>query len=297
MFTQLVNITEAGAIAASKWVGRGNKELADKAATEAMISQLNASSFKGKIVVSEYLKDDSFGLPLGEIIGNKNSDITYDICVDPIEGTTPTANNAPEAISVIGIANPGSMFNIKEFYAMKLAYGSKIAKNSDIKLSDDLHTITTKAAEALGKDKTELVVCLLDRPRHKVFIDYLRAINVKVKLIQDCDVTGAIITCLPDSGVDLLYGIGGAPEAVIAACALKCLGGVIQVAPVISGQWGEIKSNEDLVKGECAFATTGITNGSLLKGVTSSNVTHSVFMTSKEKMIRWVRTDFLENRP
>ncbi len=291
----MVRVTEAAAIAASAWIGSGDKKAADKAATDAMRSRLNAIDFAGNIVIGEGIKDESAGLFAGERVGiAKGNDIkVYDIAVDPIEGTRPTANSGPEATSVLAVAEKGALLSTSAFYMNKLAYGPAIANRTKLSITDPLSRTIDLVSKATEKDRTKIVVCLLDRPRHEKIIAELRALGVRIRLIQDCDVSAAIASCLPDSGIDLLYGIGGSPEGVITACAIKCLRGDFQsqivnkdgsVAP-------KVYSMEDVVKGPCAFAATGITSGSLLRGVRytpEGPATNSVFMRSISGTVRWL---------
>lgn len=293
----LIRVTEAAAIAASKWVGSGDKELADKAATDAIRSRLNGMPINGKIVIGEGEKDKSFGLFAGETVGAGSEFAAYDIAVDPIEGTTPTVTSGPEAISTIAIAHRNSMYHTKNFYTKKLAYGPNIKSKVSLSLSDPLEKTINLVAESTRKTKNEIMVCILDRPRHETDIKTLRKIGVRIKLIKDCDVSGAVATCLQDSGVDLLYGIGGAPEAVISAAAIKCLGGDFQCQDVQSESWKPVSpvlGMEDLVKGHCIFVATGITDGSILEGVRWNDqgpVTNSVFMRSESGTVRWLETN------
>lgn len=291
----LVRVTEAAAIAASAWIGSGDKIAADKDATEAMRERLNRIDFRARIVIGEGKKDDSYGLFTGEVVGtgSKNSKI-YEIAVDPIEGTRPTVSSGPEALSVIAVAKEGSLFETGEYYMNKLACGPEIASKVKLSIKDPIQQTLKKVSAATGKKMNQIVVCLLDRPRHEKLIVELRKLGVRIKLIMDCDVSGAIAASLPDSGIDLLMGTGGAPEGVIAACALKCLHGDFQA------QIADVKGNitdrkilklDDLVKGECVFAATGITTGSLLRGVRYTNrgaVTNSVFMRSESGTVRWL---------
>lgn len=290
----LVRCTEGGAIAASKWVGSGDKLAADEAATNALRSRLNKIDFKGKIIIGEGVKDESYGLYYGEEVGSGSSPC-YEIAVDPIEGTTPTVTSGPEAMSVLGIAEEGTMFFTEEFYMKKLAYGPKIASKVTLSLDDSLENTIKLVSLATDKEPNKVMVCILNRPRHNEAIAALRAMGVRIKLIQDCDVSGAIATCVEDSGIDLLYGIGGAPEAVITACAMKCLGGSLlsQICKKDGSEKGPVLSINDLVGGECAFAGTGITDGSLLNGVKWTKhgpQTHSVFMRSESGTVRFVET-------
>ncbi len=292
----LVRVTEAAAIAGAAWVGRGDKESADKAATEAMRERLNQMDFAGKIMIGEGKKDNSYGLYYGEEVGKWAGDKkqkTYELAVDPIDGTRPTVTSGPEAISVIAVAEEGALFSTEEFYMDKLAYGPEIASKVQLNLLDPLDVTIKKVSQATGKDPSKIMVCLLDRPRHEKIVSELRKMGVRIKLIQDCDVSGAMATCLPDSGIDLLCGIGGAPEGVITACAMKCLRGGFQARVVrkdLTIPDPKVYSIDELAKGHCAFAASGVTNGSLLRGVRFTSqgpVTNSVFMRSESGTVRW----------
>lgn len=301
----LVRVTEAAAIAAASWVGSGDKENADRVASEAIKDRLNKISAKFKIVIGEGIKDKSYGLFKGEVYGSPSNwdehtgqygGSVFDAAIDPIEGTRPTVTSGPEAISTIGIAGENCLFNTEEFYMHKLAYGPNIRKHIKISIKDSIEEIVSKAKYALKKRSNHLMVCVLDRPRHEDIIKELRRLAVRIKLIQDCDVSGAIAACMPDSGIDIMYGIGGAPEGVLSACAIKCLGGDLQAR--VSDKDGKnlddkVLELEDLAKGTTCFAATGITDGSLLKGVrfgSKGPITNSVFMRSESGTVRFVDT-------
>lgn len=293
----LIRVTEAAAIAASAWVGGGDKESADKAASNAMKDRLSKIDAQFTVVIGEGKKDKSYGLFPGEVYGNPSKDASYfDMAVDPIEGTTPTVTSGPEAISTFGLAGPGCLFETEEFYMNKLAYGPAIANKVKLSLSDPIEKIIEMSSEALNKPANRMMVCILDRPRHSEIIFTLRKMGVRIKLIQDCDVSGAIAACMPDSGVDIMYGIGGAPECVLTACAIKCLRGDLQAQ--VTSKEGEILDSrvlglEDLAKGDTVFAATGITDGSMLEGVRFTEhgpVTNSIFMRSKSGTIREVKS-------
>lgn len=294
----MIRVTEGAAIAASQWVGSGNKEAADKAASDAMRARFAEIDFLGRVAIGEGIKDKSYGLFQGEYVGGFKSERQpcFDLAIDPIEGTTPTITSGPEAISTIAISNEKTMYETSVFYMNKLAYGRTLASRGKLDIHKPITEIVTEAAGWLGKPLDKMMVCILNRPRHEEWIKSLRALSVRIKLIQDCDVSGAIAACLPDSGVDLLYGIGGAPEAVISAAAIKCMGGDFQVYEVD----GEMKQSsnvlgmEDLVRGECAFVATGITRGSILDGVRfvdKKPITASVFMRSSSQTLRWMTTE------
>jgi len=324
----LVKSTEAAALAAFQWVGSGRKEHADKAATDAMKDALASNvDFAGRVVMGEGKKDKSFGIFDGEVVGRQavmwTNDVSryrqlygdkqvtwHDVAVDPIEGTTPTVTSGPEAISAIAVGTKGSMFHTEYFYMNKIVYGNKIKRKTKLSLSYPLEENLRLASEATRKPISDLMVCVLNRDRHKKIIHKLRRLGVKIKLLQDCDIVGAVAACLPDSNVDFLYGIGGSPETVISTAAIKTLGGGIEAQiydqdltgildPVFSHggeEWfavGDIVPMEHLISSSCVFAATGITHGTILKGVQAANrklITNSVFMKSDEGTVRWMKT-------
>lgn len=293
---EMVRVTEAAAIAASKWVGSGAKVAADLAAVNAMRARLDSLDIRAEIKIGEGKKDKSAGLFQGEFVGTEDRPLLYDIAVDPIEGTTPTAEGGPEALSVMAFSSHNSMYTTEEHYMLKMAHGPQL-NFADLSLAHSLEYNFRVAADWLKKPLNQLTVCMLKRPRHDSFITEARRLGVRLKLIQDCDVSGAIAACLPDSGIDLQYGVGGAPEAVITAAAIKCMGG--QFSAQIwreSAPEGKIFGMEDLVAGPCCFVATGITNGSMLKGVrwrspsTLGPITHSVFMRSTSGTVRFIES-------
>lgn len=298
----LIRVTESAAISASKWVGSGNKLMADKAATEAMRTRLNDIDFAAEIAAGEGIKDNSYGIFSGEIVGRRwlnNSDqpVEYEISIDPVEGTTPTVMAGPEAISTLAIAHKGTMLRTEHYYMHKIAYGRKIKEKVKLQLEDPIEKTISLISSATGKKNDEIFVCVLNRPRHDKVIEILRELGVRIKLIQDCDVSGAVAACMPDSGIDLLYGIGGAPESVISACAIKCLKGDFQSQVSLEDDnWklhGPVFQTDDLIKGECIFVATGITDGSLLHGVKWDSygpLTNSIFMRSKSGTWREIST-------
>ena len=222
----LVRVTEAAAIAASAWIGSGDKISADRDATAAMRNRLNRMDFAGTIVIGEGVKDKAPGLFEGEkvgLLGEKEEFKRYELAVDPIDGTRPTVTAGPEAVSVLAVAEHKALFYTEEFYMHKLAYGPEIASKVQLSIDDPLEKIVQQVSKALNKAPSKITVCMLDRPRHEKYVTELRALGVRIKLIQDCDVSGSIAACLPFSGIDFLYGVGGAPEDVISACAIKCL--------------------------------------------------------------------------
>ena len=291
---EMVRVTEAAAIAASRWVGSGDKIAADTAAVDAMRKRLDSLPIRAEIKIGEGKKDKSAGLFQGEFVGC-GSELLYDIAVDPIEGTTPTAEGGPEALSVMAFSGHDTMFTTEAHYMLKLACGPRLAK-AGLSLEFPLDYNLKLAADWLNKPLNQLTVCMLKRPRHDGFVDVARRLGVRLKLIQDCDVSAGIAACLPDSGIDIQYGVGGAPEAVITAAAIKCMGGFFQgqVWPNDCPDWSEpILGVEELVKGPCCFVGTGVTNGSMLKGVRwdqRSPITHSVFMRSTSGTVRFIES-------
>jgi fructose-1,6-bisphosphatase II len=292
----LVRVTEAAAIAASAWVGSGDKLAADRDATEAMRDRLNRLNFRGAVRIGEGKKDQSHGLFKGDLVGSSAADTyEYDLAVDPIDGTTPTVTSGPEATSVLAVAERGTMFDTDEFYMLKLAVGPEVAEAGiDLSLERPLEETLRAIAAVLDKPVAKLTVCMLNRPRHEAYIRDIRRLGTRLKLIQDCDISGAIACCLPEREIDLLFGVGGAPEAVLAAAAVKCFGGRLLGQVWHEGTLrGAVLGEEDMVRGACAFAATGITNGSLLSGVRwtpRGPTTSSVFCRSESRTVRWIRT-------
>lgn len=287
----LVRVTEAAAISASKLVGSGDKIKIDTVATDAMRERLNRIDFCGQIIIGEGIKDKSQGLFKGEIVGKKHipfSWATCDIAVDPVEGTRPTSIGGPEALSVIAIGESGSLFSSDVFYMLKFAVGPRFA-HLNLSLKDSIEQIIDKIGN-------QITVCLLNRPRHEGFIKEFRRLGCRIKLIEDCDVSAVLACCLDSSGVDLVYSIGGAPEGVISAVTSKCMRGFFQGMLVDTDGNpidGKIYNQEDLAKGNVVFAATGITDGSILKGVKyydNKPKTHSISMRSESGTIRFIET-------
>ena len=297
---ELVRVTEAAAMAGGRWMGRGDKEAADQAAVDAMRSVLNSISMDGVVVIGEGEKDEAPMLYNGEAIGDGKPPLV-DIAVDPIDGTTLTSLGRPNAIAVIALSERGTMYN-----PGPCVYMEKIAAGPEAYDAIDL-TASVKAnlkwvAKALRKDVEDVTVVILDRDRHKKIIHECREAGARIRLIPDGDVAGAISVAWPESGADLLIGIGGTPEGVIAAAALKCLGGNIQgrLVPrndeerqqaVDAGyDLDRVLGIEDLVAGEeIFFSATGITDGELLRGVRyrgDGATTHSLVMRCKSGTIR-----------
>jgi fructose-1,6-bisphosphatase II len=299
---ELVRVTEAGAMAAARWIGRGEKESADQAAVDAMRFVLDSVSMRGVVVIGEGEKDEAPMLYNGEDVGNGEGP-QVDVAVDPLEGTRLTALGQPGAISVIAVAERGTMlFPGAAFYMEKIAVGPRAAEAVDITRSPSENVASV--AEALEKTAREVDVVVLERDRHDDLIAELRGAGARVKLIRDGDVAPAIAAAQPGTGVDMLYGIGGTPEGVISAAALKCVGGAIQgrLWPRNDDERQQLLDagldpqrvlhTNDLVSGEDVFvAATGVTNGPLLAGVQytpGGAVTDSIVMRSRSGTVRRV---------
>jgi fructose-1,6-bisphosphatase II len=299
---ELVRVTEAAAMAAARWMGRGDKEGADGAAVDAMRIVLQSVAMDGIVVIGEGEKDEAPMLYNGEKIGDGTPPAT-DIAVDPIDGTTLTALGRGNAIAVIAVSERGTMFD-----PGPCVYMEKIATGPEAAHAIDLNATPTQNLEAVAKAKnkqvTDVTAVILDRPRHEELIGEVREAGARVRLISDGDVAGAISTARPGSGADILFGVGGTPEGVITAAALKCMDSVMlgrlwprdeserQAAIDAGYDLDKVLSTEDLVRGNnCFFAATGITDGELLKGVRfdSSGVsTQSLVMRSKSGTVRLV---------
>jgi fructose-1,6-bisphosphatase II len=303
---EFIRVTEAAALKASRWMGRGEKEAADQAAVDAMRGMLDLVSIRGTIIIGEGEKDQAPMLYIGEKVGGGGlRDPKVDIAVDPIDGTTLTSKGLPNAISVIAVGNEGTLTSFPCYYVDKIAVGPR-AKGS-IDINDPVEANLERAARAYGARPRDLTAIVLDRPRHSEMIQKIRATGARIKLISDGDVAGAIATAMEDSGVNILFGIGGAPEAVLAAAALKCLGGEMQVKmwPRDEEERGKILDmgysdrdfarvyqTEDMVKGDSIiFCATGITGGDFLPGVRYEGnvaITNSVAMRAKTTTVRYV---------
>ena len=299
---ELVRVTEAGAMAAARWIGRGEKESADQAAVDAMRFVLDSVSMRGVVVIGEGEKDEAPMLYNGEEVGNGEGP-EVDVAVDPLEGTRLTALGQPNAIAVIAVAERGTMlFPGAAFYMEKIAVGPEAIDAIDIERSPAENV--RAVAEALGKTPREVDVVVLERERHDDLIAELRGAGARVRLIRDGDVAPAIAAAQPATGVDMLYGIGGTPEGVISAAALKCVGGGIQgrLWPRTDEERRQLLEagldparvlrTDDLVSGQDVFvAATGVTTGSLLQGVKytpGGAVTDSIVMRSRSGTVRRV---------
>ena len=304
---EMVRVTEAAAIAASRWIGRGDNDAADEAAVEAMRAALNELPMDGTVVIGEGERDEAPMLYIGEKVGSEQGGgPRIDIALDPLEGTTLTANAGPNALAVLAIAEQGCLLNAPDVYMQKLAIGPGYADGTiDLNRSpaDNIRSL----AKAKGVEPGEIIACVLDRPRHAETIAELRSLGCGIKLIPDGDVAGVMATADPDTGIDIYLGSGGAPEGVLAAAALRCVGGQIQGRLLFRNEdevgrarrWGiddldRIYQTEDMAHGDCIFAATGVTDGSLLQGVhqTKSCVTtESIVMRASSGTVRRVCTE------
>lgn len=301
---ELVRVTEMAAVASAQWMGRGLKIEADDAATNAMRAMFDTVPINGTVVIGEGEMDEAPMLYIGENLGCNINGPAVDVAVDPLEGTNILAKGMPNALSVIAIAERGDLLHAPDMYMDKIAVGPRAA--GKISLDDPLEKTLEIVAKANNKRLSDCTVIVLERERHKNIIDTIRRVGCRVSLIGDGDVGAAIYTAIPETGIDLYVGIGGAPEGVIAAAALKCLGGEMQAR-----LWPEDEEDRerckkmnifdiskilymnDLVKGDdVIFSATGVTSGSLLKGVNfiggDRAETHSVVMRAKTGTIRYI---------
>ncbi|MFP3323372.1 class II fructose-bisphosphatase [Planococcus sp. SIMBA_160] len=298
---ELVRITEAAAIASSKWMGRGLKNEADDAATEAMRTVFDTIPMRGTVVIGEGEMDEAPMLYIGEKLGSGDGP-EVDVAVDPVEGTNIVAAGGWNAIAVLAIADRGNLLNAPDMYMDKIAVGPEAVGKIDINapVIDNLRAV----AKAKNKDIEDVVATIIDRPRHAQIIKEIREAGARIKLITDGDIAGAINTAFDQTGVDILFGIGGAPEGVISAVGLKCLGGEFQgkLVPMddeerqrcldMGLEVDKVLMMDDLVKGDDAiFAATGITDGELLRGVQLKGAfaeSHTLVMRAKSGTVRFV---------
>ena len=305
---EMVRVTEAAAIAAAKLIGRGDEKAADAAAVEAMRAALNELYMDGTVVIGEGERDEAPMLFIGEKVGSAiGKGPKIDIALDPLEGTTITAKAGPNALAVLAVAEEGNLLNAPDVYMDKIAVGpgySPNIVNLDKTIAENVHAVAKEKGVAPG----ELIVCVLDRPRHEKLIAELRALGCGVMLIPDGDVAGVIATTNPDTTVDIYMGSGGAPEGVLAAAALRCVGGQFKGRLLFRNddersrarKWGiedldKIYDLEELAKGDCIFAATGVTDGSLLAGVKTLRdgrvTTETVVMRASSGTVRWVKSE------
>jgi fructose-1,6-bisphosphatase II len=291
---ELVRVTETAALAAAPWVGRGDKELADGAAVAAMRTMINTVDMNGIVVIGEGEKDNAPMLHNGELVGNGEGP-NCDVAVDPIDGTSLTSQGMNGAISVIALAPRGSMFNPEDsFYMNKIVTGPEAASVIDIRASvaDNIAAV----ARAKSLQVNDITVVVLNRPRHVTLIEEIRNTGARIRLIQDGDVAAAIETARPDTGIDLLMGIGGTPEGVITAVAMICLGGAIQGQLHKDGVTeSRVLTTSDLCNSDDVFlSATGITDGELVQGIRYTKygaTSNSLVMRGKSKTVRLIQTE------
>ncbi len=300
---EMVRVTEAAAIAASTLVGRGDEKAADAAAVEAMRAALNELDMDGTVVIGEGERDEAPMLFIGEKVGTGTGP-AIDIALDPLEGTTICAKAGPNSLAVLAIAEQGGLLNAPDVYMDKIAVGPGLPDNI-IDLDKTPTENVAAIAAAKGVKPSDIIACVLDRPRHEALIAELRKIGCGVMLIGDGDVAGVIATTDPDTTIDVYMGSGGAPEGVLACAALRCVGGQFKGRLLFRNdderararKWGIEDLDRqydlsDLAKGDCIFAATGVTDGSLLEGVkrrSGKMTTESVVMRASSGTVRWVK--------
>ena len=305
---EMVRVTEAAAIAASTMIGRGDEKAADAAAVEAMREALNMLYMDGTVVIGEGERDEAPMLFIGEKVGSAiGTGPKIDIALDPLEGTTITAKAGPNALAVLAVAEHGNLLNAPDVYMDKLAVGPGYPEGV-IDLNRTPTENITALAAAKGVRPNEIIACVLDRPRHEKLIAELRAVGCGIVLIDDGDVAGVIATTNPDTTIDIYMGSGGAPEGVLAAAALRCVGGQFKGRLMFRNdderararKWGitdldHVYDLSELAKGDCIFAATGVTDGSLLAGVKRLRdgrmTTESVVMRASSGTVRWVKSE------
>ncbi len=301
---ELARVTEAAAVAASHLIGQGDEKAADQAAVDAMRTALNALDMQGRVVIGEGERDEAPMLYIGEEVGSGNGP-AIDIALDPLEGTTITAKAMPNSLAVVAFAEKGNFLHSPDVYMDKIAVGGGLPEGV-IDLDKSPAENAQSIADAKGVPVNQITACVLDRPRHAEIIASLREIGVRVKLIGDGDVAGVIDTTNPDTGVDMYIGQGGAPEGVLAAAALRCIGGQMQARLVFrnddeKGRAARVGIEDldrkydllDLASGDVMFAATGVTQGSMLDGIRrnpdGSVVTHTIVMRSSTGTVREIR--------
>lgn len=308
---EVVRVTEAAALAASHQVGRGDKVAADQVAVDAMRDALNSLHMQGRIVIGEGERDEAPMLYIGEEVGDGKGP-AIDIALDPLEGTDITAAGGPNALAVVAMTDKGGFLNAPDTYMDKIAVGPGVDPNI-LDLDAPIGDVLAKLAKEKGGNVNDLTVCILDRPRHEHIIQGVREAGARINLIGDGDVSAVIATTDPDTGIDLYVGQGGAPEGVLAAAALQCIGGAMLGRLVFRNddeiaraeKWGisdlnRIYTTDDLAKGDnVMFAATGVTDGSMLRGVrryAGGAKTSSIVMRSKSGTVRRVEAEHNLNR-
>jgi fructose-1,6-bisphosphatase II / sedoheptulose-1,7-bisphosphatase len=299
---EAVRVTEAAALSASRLMGRGDEKAADQAAVDAMRQALNSLAIDGTVVIGEGERDEAPMLFIGEKVGTGQGP-RIDIALDPLEGTTITAKGGANALAVLAMADDGGFLNAPDVYMDKIAVGGGLP-DKIVDLDQAPGENLKNLARAKKADIADLVVCILDRPRHAELIAKVREAGARIMLIGDGDVSGVIATSNPETGIDIYMGSGGAPEGVLAAAALRCIGGQMQGRLLFRNDDERGRAHRlgitdlnrkydllDLAHGDVMFAATGVTNGSMLKGVrrfSGGAFTHSVVMRSKTGTVRWV---------
>lgn len=300
---EAVRVSEAAALAASRWVGKGDEKAADQAAVDAMRQAFNSLYIQGRVVIGEGERDEAPMLYIGEEVG-KGKGPHVDIALDPLEGTTITANGGSNALAVLAMTEEGGFLNAPDVYMQKVAVGKGMPKDF-LSLDDSPEKMVKELAKAKGGQPEEMLVCILDRSRHEELIAKVREAGARITLIQDGDVSAVIATSEPSTGVDMYIGTGGAPEGVLAAAALQCIGGQMLGKLLYRNdgekerakKWGiedlnKVYTIDDMAYGEnVMFAATGVTDGPMLKGVrrfAGGAVTHSVVMRSKSGTTRYI---------
>ena len=326
--SKILKVSQLAAIAVYDYIGKKDETSADRAAVESMRTELNKIDFNGTIVIGEGERDKAPMLYIGEKVGNGKSYINLDIALDPLEGTKITANNQKNALTVISLGNRKSFLNAPDVYMEKLAVGPNLPKNF-LDLDIPFEVIVEKLAEYKKKKVSEIVVCVLDRPRHNSFFEVIKRKKCKKFLIPDGDIFGAISTAIKKFGIDIYVGIGGAPEGVLAAAALKCLGCQIQTRLIFQSSNEKKRAKklgiknlnekykdksqkkralkmgiknfnkkyqiEDLIKKDAIFVATGVTNGYLLNGIKKNKKifrTHSLIVSTKSKKLKFIKSEF-----
>lgn len=304
---EIARVTEAAAVAAGRLRGRGDEKKADRAAVDAMRRELSDLPIHGRIVIGEGERDEAPMLYIGEEVGSGGRSV--DIALDPLEGTTLCAKSLPGALTVLAVADRGGLLHAPDIYMEKIAIGRGFEAgivSLDYPVSQNLHQL----AEAKGVTISEITACVLDRPRHAKLIDEIRSAGAAINLISDGDIAGVIQTCeSEETGIDIYFGTGGAPEGVLAAAALRCMGGQIEgrlialnddqvrrAALLGIKDLGRKYSTEDMASGDIIFAATGVTDGPLLTGVkfySGEIETHTVIMRSATRTVRWISTKHL----
>ena len=302
---EVVRVTEAAALSASKWMGRGDEKAADQAAVDSMRIALNGMDIEGTVVIGEGERDEAPMLYIGEKVGSGKGP-KIDIALDPLEGTTICATGGPNALAVIAMAVDGGFLNAPDVYMDKIAVGPGLEKDI-VNIDNTSQSNLQNLAKAKKVDISDLVVCILDRPRHEELISKTREAGARIMLISDGDVAGVIATASKDTGVDMYVGSGGAPEGVLAASALRCIGGQMWGRLTFRNNdernradrlgildYNKIYSLNELAHGEVMFAATGVTDGSMLRGVrrwSSGASTQSIIMRSKTGTVRTISAE------